>query len=564
MAGSLAVRAWTLSLLGLALGFAGQQTPVILISIDTLRADHLGVYGYHNLPTPNIDSLANGGTVFTSVECQVPLTLPSHASLFTSTYPFESRVEENAERVPSGSLTLASVLRSNGYQTSAFIGSVFLEREMGLDQGFDEYDSPFHFQAFSPLSGSMFFGGTDRNPFKVRDRRDGSLVLAAARRWLTSHRGQPAFVFIHLFDLHKPYLPHPSHPDPPGSSGYDYELGYLDGELGNFKKFLMDSGWWDRSLVVLLSDHGEGLGEHGEGSHGYFIYESTVRVPLIFHWPAASKGGAQQDSQPAGLIDVAPSILGYLHIPAPSTFEGIGLGAANGAVYSETTHTRDAFGWAPLRSLRLGKWKFIEAPRPELYDLQADPREMRNLYRPGSPKAAELRTRLDALLTSHRAHRTLSPGAISPQTHALLSSLGYLSGGPQAGYKGSAADPKDRLAEYKLYESAQTHLYNRRFTDAATTLERLLARDPKNLLARRDLCGTYVEEKQYAKARPCFEAVVAAAPADYMAEFELGITEERLGLRDEAIRHLRVACGIAPEAEQCRHELQSLQSTKAR
>src|SRR4051812_34247604 len=192
--------------------------PVILISIDTLRADHLSAYGYKRIRTPHIDSFAERGTLYGNVSAQIPLTMPSHTSLFTSTYPFENQIEENAERLPPGAVTLASVLKSQGYKTAAFISSVFLEREMGLDQGFDFYDSPFHFEAFSPMSGSMFFGGTERNPYDVRDRRDGALVTGAATRWLNAHKGQPVFVFLHLFDLHKPYL----------RGDYDGELAYVD------------------------------------------------------------------------------------------------------------------------------------------------------------------------------------------------------------------------------------------------------------------------------------------------------------------------------------------------
>ena len=219
-----------LTLLGLLAGLsrAAEPASVILISIDTLRADHLSSYGYRRTLTPEIDSLARQGTLFSNIESQVPLTLPSHTSLFTSTYPFENQIEENAERVPRGMVTLASVLHSHGYQTAAFIGSVFLESEMGLDQGFDMYDSPFHFEAFSPLSGSMFFGG-GRNRYGIRDRRDGALVLAAARRWLASNRGAPVFVFAHLFDLHKPYT----------RAGYDAELAYVDQLIGRFKQSLI-------------------------------------------------------------------------------------------------------------------------------------------------------------------------------------------------------------------------------------------------------------------------------------------------------------------------------------
>jgi len=521
-----------------------------LISIDTLRADHLSSYGYRRVYTPVIDSFAQQGTLFSNIEAQVPLTLPSHTSLFTSTYPFENRIEENAERVAPGVVTLASVLRSHGYKTAAFIGSVFLESEMGLDQGFDLYDSPFHFEAFSPISGSMFFGGAGRNQYGVRDRRDGALVLGAARRWLAANRGAQAFVFAHLFDLHKPYI----------RGSYDAELTYTDETLSTFRQALIQSGWWQRSLVVLLSDHGESLGEHGEDSHGYFIYESTLRVPLIIHWPDGAPGRPPRDDRPGGLIDVAPTVLDFLHIAAPSSFEGhslLGVGGQSG-VYSESLYAHDGFGWAPLRSLREGAYKYIDAPRPELYNLAADPHEQVNLYGKDAGRVQALRSELRKLLASYPPKQPAAPASISPRTRALLASLGYLSGGAHAA-GGSMPDPKDRLAEYRLYERAQGLLYNRRLEEAAAIFRQILAGDPKNTLARRDLGGTYVEQKLYRKARECFEQVVSDAPDDYMAQFELGIADKHLGLSKESLEHLQAACKVAPGAEQCRRELDGLE-----
>jgi arylsulfatase A-like enzyme len=556
-----------LPLLGISAGLclAADPTSVILISIDTLRADHLSAYGYRRIHTPNIDSFAQQGTLFSNIESQVPLTLPSHTSLFTSTYPFENQIEENAERVPPGRVTLASVLRSHGYKTAAFIGSVFLESEMGLDQGFDLYDSPFHFEAFSPISGSMFFGGAGRNQYAVRDRRDGALVLGAARRWLAANaiqRDAGVFVFAHLFDLHKPYI----------RAGYDAELAYTDQILGAFKQALIQSGWWQRSLVMLLSDHGESLGDHGEDSHGYFIYESTLRVPLIVHWPDGAPGRPVRDDRPAGLMDVAPTILDFLHIALPPSFEGRSLhdassdvsGDASGdasnsrGVYSESLYAYDGFGWAPLRSLREGAYKYIDAPGPELYNLAADPHEQINLYGKDSARARDLKSELRKLLASHAPKQPATPASISPRTRALLASLGYLSGGPHTAAGAAMPDPKQRLPEYRLYELAQSLLYDRHLEEAAIIFRQILARDPKNTLARRDLGGTYVEQHLYAKARACFETVVAAAPDDYMAQFELGIADKNLGLTNEALEHLQIACKVAPKAQQCRRELDAV------
>lgn len=545
--------------LGAAAVCMAQQTPVILISIDTLRADRLSAYGYRRIHTPNIDSFAAQGSLFTNAESQVPLTLPSHFSLFTSTYPFTNQIEENAERVPEGAVTLASVLRSRGYQTAGFVGCVFLEHQVGIGQGFDFYDSPFNFPVLSPLSGSML-AGTGQRQYAIRERRDGALVTFAASRWLAAHRGQPVFVFVHLFDMHKPYhLPGSFHTTP-GASEYDAELEYVDHLVGSFRQSLMDEGWWDRSLVVLLADHGESLGEHGEESHGTFIYQSTLQVPLVIHWPAGGHDRPARVSEPVGLIDVAPTILDFLHVPAPPSFAGRTLAGEVPArsVYAESLHTHDAFGWAPLRSVREGDFKYIEAPTPELYNVRNDPHEQRNLARITPAKALEMKAQLAQLLARYESARPASPHANSPESQAKLRSLGYLAPGSRPALAVDGPDPKDRMAEFRLYENAQYVLYRGHVTEATAMLLQLLARDPNNTLARRDLGGCYVERAMWAQARAAFEKVLERAPEDYVTYFEIGIAEKHLGLLKEAREHLETACRIAPESEQCRHELESL------
>jgi choline-sulfatase len=525
-------------------------TPVVLISIDTLRADHLSAYGYRVIQTPNIDAFTGHGTLFAHADSQIPLTLPSHTSLFTSTYPFQNRIEENAERVSPGAVTLASILKSHGYKTAAFVASVFLEREMGLDQGFDFYDSPFRFEAFSPLSGSMFFGGASRNPYAARDRRDGALVVRAAQEWLAANRDQPVFVFLHLYDLHKPYK----------LASYDAEVRYTDQVLGTFRKALIASGWWQRSLVVLLSDHGESLGDHGEASHGYFIYQSTLRVPLIFHWPDSSGPFPARQEQPVGLIDVAPAILDFLHLPAPPSFEGASPLAMKTArpIYAESLHAHDSFGWAPLRSIRESDFKYIEAPKPELYNLRGDPGEKINILDKNPAEARRLRAELEKLLARYSAKQPAQRSNMTPETRALLGSLGYLAPGPGAKLNGSGADPKDRLPEFQLYERAMVYLFDRRLNEAIGALRQLLAGDPHNTLARRDLGNCYLEQHAYATARIQLQQVLAAAPDDYVSQYELGIADEHLGSWKEAEEHLESACRLAPEAEQCRKELESV------
>jgi arylsulfatase A-like enzyme len=537
---------------------AAPQTPVILISIDTLRADHLGVYG-GRVPTPGIDSFAPGGTLFGAAEAQVPLTLPSHTSLLTSTYPFQSGVEENAEHVPANLATLAGVLHEHGYETAAFIGSVFLERQLGLDRGFDFYDSPFQFDAFSRLSGEIFFVGAQSNRLGIRNRRDGNLVIRAASRWLDERRGRPVFAFIHLFDLHAPYELPASFHRPPNLSDYGVQLVYVDRVVAAFREALIRGGWWDRSLVILISDHGEGLGDHGENSHGAFLYESTLHVPLILHWPAGTAPLGARDGRPAGLIDVAPSVLDFLHIPAPPSFVGISLlGQERRPVYSESFHTRDAFGWAAPRALRSGNFKYIDAPRPELYDLTRDPSETRNLATADAAHVQTLRAAMSKLLAHYPAADSHGE-PVTPRTEALLRSLGYLSRGPRNRSAGAASpDPKDRLAELHLYEKSEAAVDAGRMSEAAILLNRVIAEDPQNTLARRDLGMVYLMSSSFEKARACFEKVVAAAPDDYLSQYELGIVYDRLGQRKEALDHMQIACELAPLSQPCRAELEKL------
>ena len=526
-------------------------TPVILISIDTLRADHVSTLGYHLIRTPNIDSIGENGTVFAQADCQIPFTGPSHASMFTSTYPFENQVEENAAALAPGAVTLASVLRAHGYKTGAFVGSAFLEKQLGFDQGFDFYDSPFSFDAFSPMSGTMFLGATP-GVNAGKDRRDGALVIRAAQQWISANRNEPFFAFVHLFDMHKPY-----------SKGYDGQLAYVDNLIGVFKKSLVQQGLWDKALIILVSDHGESLGDHGESSHGYFIYESTLHVPLIIHWPGGPGTHPSRVPDSVGLIDVAPTVIDFLHLPMPATFRGTSLLSVHGdrAVYGESLHAHDAFGWAPLRSLRVGPWKYIEAPQPELYRIQGnlgDPAEARNVYVKNSPQAIDLRNQLAKLLTRFAPKTPAATNSSTPAARALLNSLGYLSAGPRTTQTGPAADPKVRLPEFHLYEQAQLLLYQRKMKEAIATLSQLLARDPHNVMARRDLASAYFETGSFADARSTFQQVLAVAPDDYLANFQIGYAEEQLGLWREAKEHLETASRVAPESKQAKRELDAV------
>ena len=506
------------ALFALAISSAG-QTPVVIISVDTLRFDH---------------TITAFSTVYTAATSQVPLTLPSHTVLFTSMYPHETRVESNAGTVPQGIVTLASVLQAKGYKTAAFIGSVFLEKQLGLNQGFETYDSPFSFGAFSKLSGEMFHTG--------RDRRAAPLVLRAANNWIAARKTEPIFVFIHLFDVHKPW--------PLGS--YDAQIKGVDKLLSALKT----EPWWDRSLVILTSDHGEGLGDHGESDHGYFLYQSTLHVPLTIHWPQGSPPHPARIDQPVGLIDVAPTILDFLKIAPPPSFRGKSFrNPSPRPVISASVYARDSFGWSALRSIRVGNWKYIDAPKPELYDLAKDPKELTNLVKANPAQATTLKAQLP------RPSDVLSTLTGDPQRkQEVLKSLGYLAPGPRGQSKTPPADPKDRLPLLLRYEDAVNLIAARRYDAAITTLRAILATDPGNLLARRDLGIALAEKGDYAKAHAELEQVAAAAKDDYVTRFQLGIACERLGRLTEAADQFEIAARLAPEALPAKQALQRLRA----
>jgi len=331
--------------------------PIILISVDTLRADRLGCYGSRAQKTPHLDAIANGGTLYSQVTAQVPLTLPSHLSLLTSTYPFSNGVEDNGQSVPPNTITLAGILRSRGYRTAAFVGGYVLDRRICLVKVFADYDCPFW---PSPV------GETDAADLK----RLGGDVVRSATSWIEQNSTGPFFIFLHLFDLHTPEnLPPALKARFPGSR-YDAELAYVDEVVGQFWEFLRGRGLLDKALIVFLSDHGESLGDHGENTHGYFIYQSTLSVPLIIHWPAQRSGpfgrGPQRVETPVSLMGVAPTILQFAGIPSPSTFQGKSLleKQQQEEIYSESLYGHNHFNTSGLFSIRAGQYKYIHAPKP--------------------------------------------------------------------------------------------------------------------------------------------------------------------------------------------------------
>jgi choline-sulfatase len=520
------------------------ETSVILISVDTLRADHLSCYGYRGVSTPHIDGLAKGGTVFSQVSAQIPLTLPSHVSLLTSTYPFGNVVEDNIEQLRPGAVTLATVLKANHYQTAAFIGGFVLDRRFGLDQGFDLYDSPF---------GSLEKPRLDPGNAK----RPAEEVVNSALSWLKSSGSQPIFLFVHLYDLHTPYQVPPSSVKESFALTYDGELNYLDEQVGRLIDGLKQDKRFEHSLIALVADHGESLGEHGEATHGYFIYQATLRVPLIFHWPGKSGILPARNDEPAALMDAAPTILQLLGISAPASFQGRSLLPSlranstkrNEDIYSESLYAHLHFGTSSLRSLRSGSYKYIDAPKPELYDLARDPGELENLYASHPAVALTLRERLHKVSALSRgANMAGLERALSPELVQRLASLGYVAtiDDKSATLTSSQPDPKDRIVLYESFSRALQLASAGRVAEANQLLEQLLTTDPDLPEPRLTLGANLQRLGQYAKSVPHFRMVLASDPRRVIAHFDLGLSYFELGRLDDAVKELQIVLMIAP------------------
>jgi tetratricopeptide (TPR) repeat protein len=509
---------------------AQPSTPVILISVDTLRADHLS-----RRQTPHIDSLAREGTLFSQVSTPFPLTLPAHAALFTSTYPFGNGVTDNGVPLGLSAITLATILKKAGYRTAAFVSSFVLDRRFGLSRGFDVYDSPFD------LHNKTTIGVGDR-------KRPGAQVAEAASHWLESNSNAPFFLFLHLYDLHAPYdLP----PDPSqrhGETGYSAELTYVDKVLGDFLTALDRRGLLQKTLIVFTSDHGEGLGEHGESSHGYFIYQSTLHVPLIMHWPVGAKRTAQRRvDEPASLLDVAPTILDAIGVARPGEMRGRSLLGARAPedVYSESTYARYHFGCATLRSLRSGPYKYIDAPKPELFDLSSDPGELKNLYDQQRAKAAALREKMAAVRAGSSVSRTGSPASPTPETIRILRSLGYLSGSTGSRIE-PHVDPKDRIGDFEKYLGALGLASAGKLAESDGLLETLRDKLPDLVDLRASLGLNEQRLGENDKAAVEFKRAIEIEPSNAAAHFELGSCYFRLGRRNDAIQQLKAALALEP------------------
>lgn len=502
-----------------------QPPNVILITLDTTRADRMGFLGSKRGLTPNLDALARQSVVFTHAYSQVPLTTPSHATILTGTYPQFHQVNDFGVPLAEDLPYAPYIFRGNGYHTAAFVGSLVLDPEArsapGFERGFDVYDAGFHRR----------HTGEDR--YEAIERRAGE-VIGHTLAWLTEHRDGPFFVWIHLYDAHDPYDPPEPYKSRYAAAPYDGEIAYTDAAVGKFLNWLRLRGLYDNSLVAVMADHGEALGEHGETTHGIFLYDETIRVPLLFKLPKQRSAGTRVDAR-AGLVDVLPTMLETAGIPVPREVQGESLLALakpqaskvhDRPAYAESDYPHRTFGWSSLRSLRSGKYLFVEAPRKELYDQTSDPKSEHNLSATSAAVAGTLAGQLETFRQKTSSAKDAPKISADPGLQERLNALGYVatdsSSSSMPGIKETGADPKDKAEVVNLLHRAEMLKEDNHFEEAVPLLERVVVLEPNLPITYLQLGTALTSLKNYAKAVPVLRKAVEMRPDLTVPRYQLG------------------------------------------
>ena len=518
-------------------GIEPSQLSVILVTIDTLRADHVSYSGDSPVETPNIDRLAREGVRFDNAASTVPFTLPAHASIMTGAYPPQHGIRENVgyflgDEPP----TIAQSLAAAGRETGGFVSAFVLDSRWGIGRGFGEYFDDFELgEMDSPNLGSV--------------QRPGDETIAEALRWLDARDGPgPIFLWLHLYDPHDPYTPPAPYAARYPGRPYQGEVAFTDSLIGGFRAALEKRGLLDSSLLILTADHGEGLGDHGERFHGYFVYDTTIRVPLLIRFPGAAAAGTVI-ADPVSHVDLLPTVLDAAGLPLPDGLAGVsllplvagGAAALDRAVYSESFYPLLHYGWAPLRAVRGERYKLISVPRPELYDLEGDRLESRNLYEAEPDIAGELDARLQALRRDMERDAPVTEAAaeLDPETIDRLRALGYLAGGGGVSVADEEArpraDPKDTIDLHQMIMATQSRIGRGETGEAAGALALVLERDPTIIDARQMMGQIASLEGRHEEAVSHYRQALALDPDHKTSLAGLAAAYRRLGRTDDAI-----------------------------
>lgn len=511
--------------------------PVVLISIDTLRADRLPAYGYTQGVAPVIDALAADGVLFEQAWAQSPQTLPSHTSMLTGLLPFEHGVRDNIGFVvPDDTPTLAHRLQAHGYTTAAFVSSFVLRSQVGLARAFDVYDD------------QLPPAGPDRALGQVQ--RAGTETAAAAIRWLQAQTSSRYFLFFHIYEPHAPYTPPVV---PPSGDLYDGEVTHADAIVGRVIEALKAQGDYDRATIVLLSDHGEGLGDHDEDEHGLFLYRTTIQTPLIIK-PSGFRQGGRRVAAPVQHIDLPATVLDLVGIPGTlgrygrslrSVLHG-GTDLPAAPIYAETLSPRYHFGWSELHALTDDRYRLIRAPQDELFDLATDPGETRSVVEDRVQVHAAMRAALDALIADVGV---AAPATVSAEDRQRLAALGYVgsqTGTAMSSTRDTLPDPKDKKLVLRNYHRASTLAGEGRWADAADAYRRLLADEPDMIDGWLQLARAQEQLQRPAEALAAYREVILRDSANAAALTGAAAVHIQRGQFEDARMHAELAIGPAP------------------
>jgi arylsulfatase A-like enzyme/Flp pilus assembly protein TadD len=522
---------------------AASPAPVnlLLITIDTLRPDHLGCYGDHQMHTPNIDSLAAAGIRFEHAYTPVPITLPSHTVIMTGTYPMYNGMHDfSGNRLNPQQPTLASILKTQGYATGAVLGSAVLDHRFGLNQGFDFYYDHFDFNRLEDANLDLM-------------KRPGNQVVDQALQWLAANDRKPFFLWVHLYDPHTPYEPPPPFDREYQGRPYDGEIAFTDVQVGRLLRFLKEKQLYGRTLIVLTGDHGESLGEHGEKNHGFFIYDTTLRIPFIVKLPAGEHHEATV-AEAFSTVDLLPTVLNVLKVSPPADAQEASVlpeilgkprpAAPPAPLYSESFLPLLHFDWSDLRGIQVGKYHFIDVPKPELYDISADPGELHNLYAQKPAIAQELKSQLDAMEKRYTAGAQQAQSMpLDPVLMERLKSLGYaaFSGGhpTKSGDNRQLPDPKDRIAMFELVSEAVDASQHGRYEDSTAKLTEALKTEETCVPVHYLLGLDYYRMQNYADSIREFRRVLQLSPDYNLVYYYLGLAYARAGDYPNSIDYLQ-------------------------
>ncbi len=530
---------------------------IVLITLDTTRADRMGFLGSERGLTPNLDGLARESAVFTHAYAQVPLTPASHATILTGTYPQFHHVNEFRMELAEDLPYAPEILRGHGYRTAAFISSIILEARPpyapGFDRGFDTYDAGFHNER----------PGQDR--YRTVQRR-GSEVVAHALAWLNKHPKGPFFIWVHLYDAHDPYDPPEPYKSRYASEPYDGAIAYEDAVVGRLLRQLKLRGLYDGTVVAVTADHGESLGAHGEATHGIFLYDETIQVPLVIKLPRGASAGKRIENR-VELADVLPTLLQAAGIAVPAAVQGqplLGLmpgylktkaGADEAAdawrdrpAYAESDYPHTEFGWSALRSLRTQKYLYIQAPHRELYDRTADPNAERNLASSSVAVADTLAGQLESFRQNTASTREAPKMALDPSAQEKLGALGYMASGnaPKTDASGQGADPKDKIEIANMIHRAEVLQQDMHADESIALLEQVIAKEP-GLSLDGKLGDWLMRKNEYQKAVPILRKAMEMDRDSPMAHFQLGKALMATGDFENAVDELEITEAKMPQ-----------------